>query len=134
MALAEFDASRCEGDFGYDEAHHCRWACEGHRYRFVIEPIAPELAQISKLNTVPCDRDPVITSTEICSTHPPADQRRKWSRSSPGQRGSRLGIEGGGYCRDHLRALAQRAEVADREVRIIGSKAPCLSRLLPLPE
>jgi len=28
----------------------------------------------------------------------------------------------GGYRRDHLRALAQRVEVANQEVRIIGSK------------
>ncbi len=35
----------------------------------------------------------------------------------------RIRIEGGGYRRDHLRALAQRVEVADKEVRIIGSKA-----------
>jgi hypothetical protein len=32
----------------------------------------------------------------------------------------RLRIEGEGYRRDHLRALAQRVEVADREVRIDG--------------
>ncbi|MGH7085559.1 MAG: hypothetical protein ACREFN_11280, partial [Acetobacteraceae bacterium] len=32
-------------------------------------------------------------------------------------------IDGSGYRRDHLRALAQRVEVADREVRIIGSKS-----------
>jgi hypothetical protein len=33
-------------------------------------------------------------------------------------------LEGGGYRRDHLRALAQRVEVADGEVRIMGSKSP----------
>jgi site-specific DNA recombinase len=32
----------------------------------------------------------------------------------------RIRIEGCGYRRDHLRALAQRVEAADREVRIIG--------------
>ena len=37
-------------------------------------------------------------------------------------------LEGGGYRRDHLRALAQRVEVADGEVRIMGSK----SRLLQI--
>jgi hypothetical protein len=26
MALAEFGASRCEGDYGYDEEHQCWWA------------------------------------------------------------------------------------------------------------
>jgi hypothetical protein len=40
----------------------------------------------------------------------------------------RMRIEGGGYRRDHLRALAQRVEVADREVRIMGSKAVCSKR------
>jgi hypothetical protein len=35
----------------------------------------------------------------------------------------RIRIDGGGYRRDHLRALAQRVEVADREVCIIGSKS-----------
>lgn len=38
-------------------------------------------------------------------------------------------IDGGGYRRDHLRALAQRVEVADREVRIIGSKSNLLQTL-----
>lgn len=38
----------------------------------------------------------------------------------------RIRLESGGYRRDHLRALAQRVEVADGEVRIMGSK----SRLL----
>ena len=35
----------------------------------------------------------------------------------------RIRLEGGGYRRDHLRALAQRVEVADGEVRIMGSKS-----------
>jgi site-specific DNA recombinase len=38
-------------------------------------------------------------------------------------------LEGGGYRRDHLRALAQRVEVADREVRIMGSKTRLLQAL-----
>jgi site-specific DNA recombinase len=38
----------------------------------------------------------------------------------------RIRIDGGGYRRDHLRALAQRVEVADGEVRIIGSKGDLL--------
>src|SRR3984885_15422299 len=38
-------------------------------------------------------------------------------------------IEGGGYRRDHLRALAQRVEVADAEVRIMGSKSDLLRTL-----
>jgi hypothetical protein len=38
-------------------------------------------------------------------------------------------IEGGGYRRDRLRALAQRVEVADGEVRIMGSKSNLLPKL-----
>ena len=34
----------------------------------------------------------------------------------------RMRLEGGGYRRDHLRALAQRVEVDKGEVRIMGSK------------
>ena len=41
----------------------------------------------------------------------------------------RIRLPGGGYRRDHLRALAQRVEVADREVRIIGSKGELLRTL-----
>jgi hypothetical protein len=41
----------------------------------------------------------------------------------------RMRIEGGGYRRDHLRALAQRVEVADTEVRIMGSKSSLLGTL-----
>jgi site-specific DNA recombinase len=40
----------------------------------------------------------------------------------------RLG--GGGYRRDHLRALAQRVEVSDDEVRIMGSKSDLLRTLV----
>ncbi len=41
----------------------------------------------------------------------------------------RIRIDGGGYRRHHLRALSQRVEVADREVRIIGSKSNLLQML-----
>jgi site-specific DNA recombinase len=41
----------------------------------------------------------------------------------------RIRIGGGGYRRDHLRALAQRVEVADKEVRIMGSKNDLLRTL-----
>ena len=41
----------------------------------------------------------------------------------------RIRIDGGGYRRDHLRALAQRVEVPDSEVRIIGSKSNLLQTL-----
>jgi hypothetical protein len=38
-------------------------------------------------------------------------------------------LEGGGYRREHHRALAQRVEVADGEVRIMGSKSRLLQVL-----
>ena len=42
MALAEFDASRCAGDYGYDEQYDGWWARERDRlYRFVIEVVLP---------------------------------------------------------------------------------------------
>ncbi len=41
----------------------------------------------------------------------------------------RIRLEGGGYRRDHLRALAQRVEVADGEVWIMGSKPRLLQAL-----
>ena len=42
---------------------------------------------------------------------------------------SRMRLEGGGYRREHLRALAQRVEVADGLVRIMGSKTNLLRTL-----
>ncbi|MFZ5617700.1 MAG: recombinase family protein [Pseudomonadota bacterium] len=42
----------------------------------------------------------------------------------------RLRLENGGYRRDHLRALAQRVEVADKEVRIMGTKSELLRTLV----
>ena len=41
----------------------------------------------------------------------------------------RMCVDGGGYRRDHLRAVAQRVEVDDREVRIMGSKSNLLQTL-----
>jgi site-specific DNA recombinase len=41
----------------------------------------------------------------------------------------RMRLQGGGYRRDHLRALAQRVEVADKEVCIMGSKGELLRTL-----
>jgi mannose/cellobiose epimerase-like protein (N-acyl-D-glucosamine 2-epimerase family) len=41
----------------------------------------------------------------------------------------RIRVDGDGYRRDHLRALAQRVEVADHELRIIGSKSNLLQTL-----
>lgn len=43
---------------------------------------------------------------------------------------ARIRLEGGGYRRDHLRALAQWVEVAEGEVRIKGWKARLLQRLV----
>lgn len=48
---------------------------------------------------------------------------------SDAARGS-LRMEGGGYRRDHLRAFAQRVEVSDDEVRIMGSKSDLLQTLV----
>jgi site-specific DNA recombinase len=42
----------------------------------------------------------------------------------------RMRTEGGGYRRDHLRALAQRVEVDAKEVRIMGSKSVLLRTLV----
>ena len=42
----------------------------------------------------------------------------------------RIRLDGGGYRRDHLRALAQRVEVAEGEVRIMGSKSRLLQALI----
>ena len=42
----------------------------------------------------------------------------------------RIRLAGGGYPRDHLRALAQRVEVAEGEVRIMGSKSRLLQTLV----
>jgi site-specific DNA recombinase len=42
----------------------------------------------------------------------------------------RIRLDSGGYRRDHLRALAQRVEVADSEVRIMGSKSELLRTLV----
>jgi site-specific DNA recombinase len=50
---------------------------------------------------------------------------QKFARSAR----ERIRIEGGGYRREHLRALAQRVEVADEEVRIMGSKGDLLRTL-----
>ena len=41
----------------------------------------------------------------------------------------RMRLPGGGFRRDHLRALAQRVQVAEGEVRIIGSKSRLLQTL-----
>jgi hypothetical protein len=41
MALAEFDASRCAGEYDFDNEYECWCATDGdRRYRFVVEPVA----------------------------------------------------------------------------------------------
>ena len=42
----------------------------------------------------------------------------------------RMRIDGGGYRRNHLRALAQRVEVDQKELRIMGSKSALLRTLV----
>jgi site-specific DNA recombinase len=42
----------------------------------------------------------------------------------------RMRTDGGGYRRDHLRALAQRIEVDQKELRIMGSKSVLLRTLV----
>src|SRR5450631_2623893 len=42
----------------------------------------------------------------------------------------RMRIEGGGYRRDYLRALAERVEVDAQELRIMGSKSELLRTLI----
>lgn len=44
----------------------------------------------------------------------------------------RMRLDGGGYRRDHLRAFAQRVEVAEREVFIKGSKDELLRTLVAI--
>jgi hypothetical protein len=50
-----------------------------------------------------------------------AQSARNWMR-----------VDGGGYRRDHLRLLAPRVEVADKEVRITGSKRNLLRTLVAI--
>jgi hypothetical protein len=43
VAMAEFDASRLWGDYGWDEERSCWWATDsrGARYRLAVEAVAP---------------------------------------------------------------------------------------------
>jgi DNA invertase Pin-like site-specific DNA recombinase len=50
-------------------------------------------------------------------------------RGFAGAARARIRLPNGGYRRDHLRALAQRVEVAEGEVRIMGSKSDLLRTL-----
>jgi hypothetical protein len=42
VAMAEFDASRLWGDYGWDEERNCWWATDsrGARYRLAVEAVA----------------------------------------------------------------------------------------------
>jgi hypothetical protein len=42
VAMAEFDASRLWGDYGWDEERSCWWATDsrGQKYRLAIEAVA----------------------------------------------------------------------------------------------
>jgi len=46
----------------------------------------------------------------------------------------RIRLDGGGYRRDHLRMLAHRGEVGEREVRAMGSKPELLRTLVAAQE
>jgi hypothetical protein len=52
------------------------------------------------------------------------------ARTSARAARQRIRLDSGGYRRDHPRALAQRVEVADSEVRIMGSKSELLRTLV----
>jgi len=85
-----------------------------------------------------------VTKLRVIATRPAPTQSGPRVRSigsdraSPPQalktfaRQARKGMrtEGGGYRRDHLRALAQRVEVDAKEVRIMGSKSALLRTLV----
>lgn len=58
------------------------------------------------------------------------NERRIFTRDGGRAVRDGLRLEGGGYRRDHLRALAQRVEVADTEVRIMGSNSELLRTLV----
>jgi hypothetical protein len=46
LAMAEFDASRCRVEYGYDSQADCWWGRDwaGGLARFVIEPVAVDVA------------------------------------------------------------------------------------------
>ena len=40
MAMAEFAAARCHGDYGYDAEHDCWWAASGDKtLRFIVRAV-----------------------------------------------------------------------------------------------
>ena len=62
----------------------------------------------------------------VSYTHLDVYKRQGFARKAR----ERIRLNDGGYRRDHLRALAQRVEVADDEVRIMGSKSELLRTLV----
>ena len=58
------------------------------------------------------------------------DRRPKFQRTFARTARKRMRTDGGGYRRDHLRALAQRVEVDQKELRIMGSKSVLLRTLV----
>jgi hypothetical protein len=48
VAMAEFDASRLWGDYGWDEERNCWWATDslGQNYRLAIEAVASAEAAV----------------------------------------------------------------------------------------
>jgi hypothetical protein len=64
-----------------------------------------------------------LRSSRRSEIRPAPTQSGPRMRSIARRARNRMRTEGGGYRRDHLRALAQRVEVDAKEVRIMGSKA-----------
>jgi hypothetical protein len=78
MALAEFEASRCGGNYGYDHVRECWWACDdqGRKYRFAIEQISPARGQnLTAIRRHPADSRST-TWSGISSTSPKVVRRR----------------------------------------------------------
>ena len=75
-------------------------------------------------------RRPTPSALRPCSTTPATrPSPRKWSAPSPRPRASVSASKAAATRRDHLRSLAQRVEVANGEVRIMGSKTRLLQAL-----
>ena len=47
MALAEFDASRCAGEYGYDDEHECWCASDGENWPIAFAVLASRAARSS---------------------------------------------------------------------------------------
>jgi site-specific DNA recombinase len=78
-------------------------------------------------------RDPARADSERTAAMPESSAQQsitpamvcKFARTTR----ERMRLQRGGHRRDHLSALAQRVEVADKEVRIIGSNSHLLQTL-----